>query len=375
MRVMVSATELSGDAIGAAVLTALAEKYPLQLEGLGGPHLEALGLSSRTPLSRLAVMGLWEVLPRLPELLWIRHRLAHRLRTWRPDLLVTCDAPDFNLPLARIARRHGIPVVHVASPSVLAWRQDRIPLIADSLDALLCLFPFEPELYASTKLSTTFIGHPLAAQITFDPEMQSARAALNIPREGRILACLPGSRSTEVRSLWPIFFEGLRALKSVIPDLHVVIPIASPNLAALINPDASGDWVQCVDGRAQTVLAAANAALVASGTASLEAILTGRPTVVAYQMNPRTYRRVMAQLLTPWVSLPNQLAGRFWIPELIQDELTATSIVTHLAPRLQEAPDEVFLETARSIHGRLASVPIEIAVAAIEETLGRAHRH
>ena len=205
--------------------------------------------------------------------------------------------------------------------------------------------------------------------------MQSAREALNIPREGRVLACLPGSRSTEVRSLWPIFFEGLRALKSVIPDLHVVIPIASPNLAALINPDASGDWVQCVDGRAQTVLAAANAALVASGTASLEAILTGRPTVVAYQMNPRTYRRVMAQLLTPWVSLPNQLAGRFWIPELIQDELTATSIVTHLAPRLQEAPDEVFLETARSIHGRLASVPIEIAVAAIEETLGRAHRH
>jgi lipid-A-disaccharide synthase len=320
-------------------------------------------------------MGLWEVLPRLPELLWIRHRLASRLQSWRPELLVTCDAPDFNLPLARIARRHGIPVVHIASPSVWAWRQDRIPTIAASLDALLCLFPFEPALYESTQLSTTFIGHPFATHIAFNPDTHGARVALNLPTEGRILACLPGSRATEVRALWPTFLEGLKALKAVIPELRVVIPIATRDLATLVNPGELSDWILCVDGRAQTVLAAANAALVASGTASLEAILTGRPTVVAYHMHPRTYRRVMAQLLTPWVSLPNQLAGQLWIPELIQDELTASSIVTHLAPRLLDGPDAAFLATARSIHDVLTSVPRDVAVTAIEETLRRAHRH
>ncbi|MGA1207091.1 MAG: lipid-A-disaccharide synthase [Litorivicinaceae bacterium] len=375
MRVLVSATELSGDAIGAAVLSALSTRRALTLEGIGGPHLEALGQRSMSSLSRLAVMGFWEVLPRLPELLWIRNRLAKRARTWRPDVLITCDSPDFNLPLARTVKALGIPVVHIASPSVWAWRRERIPSIAAALDHLLCLFPFEPALYQGTHLATTYIGHPLASQIQFNPDVSAVRGRLQVPDGCRVLACLPGSRRSEVAARWPVFLAGVIALKDVIPALHVVVPVASPSLRSLINPGPHRDWIQTVDGQARDVLAAADACLVASGTASLESVLTGRPTVIAYRLHPSTYRRVMPKLLTPWISLPNQLVGRQWIPELIQEHLTVASIVEALQPRLSGPTDPAFLETARGLHQTLSTVPIARAVDAIEVTVSHVHRH
>lgn len=373
MRILVSATELSGDALGAAVLRAVSARHPIALEGLGGPQLEALGLRSMAHLSRLAVMGFWEVLPRLPELLWIRGRLARRAKRWKPDLLITCDAPDFNLPLARTVRAFGIPVVHIASPSVWAWRRDRIPSIAASVDHLLCLFPFEPALYQGTQLATTYIGHPLATQIQFNPESEAWRKHFRIPDRCRVLACLPGSRRAEVAALWPTFLEGVIALKQTIPELHVLVPVATPSLRPLLDVGSHDAWIHTVDGQAREVLAAADACLVASGTASLESVLTGRPTVIAYRMHPRTYRRVMPKLITPWVSLPNQLVGRPWIPELIQEQLTAIAIVEALRPRLLEPADAAFLETAQALHAELSTVPIERAVDAIEETLAHAH--
>ena len=209
MQICVAAGEVSGDQILAPILSRVSESASVTFSGIAGPQMITAGTYPLFPMDRLSVMGIMEVLPRIPELLSIRRQMKHYLKASRPSALITCDAPDFNLPLCAYAKSLGIPAIHVVSPSVWAWRRHRIPTIAKQLDRLLCVFPFEPELYASTGLRCDFIGHPLAADIAFNPDPEDARRALDLPMSGPILGILPGSRSAEVKRLLPLFLRSL----------------------------------------------------------------------------------------------------------------------------------------------------------------------
>jgi len=338
VRIGIVAGEASGDALGAAVLAALAARQgSVQAEGIGGPLLQAQGLHSHFPMERLAVMGLTEPLRRLPGLLRIRHSLLTRFRADPPDLFLGIDAPDFNLGLERALRRAGIPVVHLVSPSVWAWRAGRLRGIRRAVDRMLCLFPFEPDLYARAGIPAEFVGHPLAEAITGPADPATARAALGLPARGRVLALLPGSRSGEVRRLAPVFLETARQLQGLDPDLSLVLPAAGAEreaeLAALLRaaPDLG---VVLLRGRAREAMAAADAVLLASGTATLEAALLGRPMVVAYRLSLLNWWLLSRLVTTPYVALPSILAGRLVVPELLQDDATPAALAAQLAPLL-----------------------------------------
>jgi lipid-A-disaccharide synthase len=263
----------------------------------------------------------------------------------------------------------GIPAIHVVSPSVWAWRRDRIATIAKQLDRLLCVFPFEPELYASTGLRCDFIGHPLAADIAFNPDPEEARRALDLPMNGPILGILPGSRSAEVKRLLPLFLQVFDRLLDEDPDLVGVIPAASDALYAEIQSKVAGRPCRVVSGQSRQVMAASTAVLLASGTAALESVLTGRPTVAAYRMNPWTYRLVKGKLETEFVTLPNYLANQALIPELIQDQATTQAIVNAIQPQLKEGVSDLFLAQAQSIHETLTGDVTDRASDAILDEL------
>ena len=353
MQICVAAGEVSGDQILAPILSRVSESASVTFSGIAGPQMIAAGTYPLFPMDRLSVMGIMEVLPRIPELLSIRRQMKHYLKASRPSALITCDAPDFNLPLCAYAKSLGIPAIHVVSPSVWAWRRHRIPTIAKQLDRLLCVFPFEPELYASTGLRCDFIGHPLAADIAFNPDPEDARRALDLPMSGPILGILPGSRSAEVKRLLPLFFQVFDRLLDEDPDLVSVIPAASDALYAEIQSKVAGRPCRVVSGQSRQVMAASTAILLASGTAALESVLTGRPTVAAYRMNPWTYRLVKGKLETEFVTLPNYLANQALIPELIQDQATTQAIVNAIQPQLKEGVSDLFLAQAQSIHETL----------------------
>ncbi len=338
MRIGIVAGEASGDELGAAVLAALTARLgPVRAEGIGGPLLRAQGLDSRFPMERLAVMGLTEPLRRLPELLRIRRALLAQFRADPPDLFLGIDAPDFNLGLERALRRGGIPVAHLVSPSVWAWRAGRLRHIRRAVDRMLCLFPFEPALYTRAGIPAEFVGHPLAEAITGPPDPAAARAALGLPARGRVLALLPGSRGGEVRRLAPVFLETARQLRAADPALSLVLPAAGvereAELAALLRaaPDLE---VTLLRGRAREAMAAADAVLLASGTATLEAALLGRPMVVAYRLSRPNWWLLSRLVSTPFVALPNILAGRRLVPELLQDAATPAALAAQVAPLL-----------------------------------------
>ena len=365
MQVVASAGEVSGDQILAPILRRLSQDHPMTYSGVAGPAMVEAGVYPLYPMERLSVMGLFEVLPRLPELLQMRRSLRHYLQAATPRALITCDAPDFNLPLCQAAKRLNIPAIHVVSPSVWAWRRARIPKIAAQLDALLCLFPFEPELYAETGLHTVFIGHPLASQIDFNPDPVPARSALDLLLDVPYVALLPGSRAGEVARLLPLFLAAFDQLQRDRPELRAVIPAATPALYQVVQRAVGTRPVTVVHGESRMVMAAADAVLLASGTAALESVLTGRPTVAAYQMNPWTYRLVKARLQTDYVTLPNFMAGRALIPELIQEAATPEALAHALGAALEQGADTEFLQAAEAIHASLSGPVTERAATAI----------
>ncbi|NCW08673.1 MAG: lipid-A-disaccharide synthase [Gammaproteobacteria bacterium] len=369
MQICVAAGEVSGDQILAPILSRVSESASVVYSGIAGPHMVEAGTYPLFPMDRLSVMGVMEVLPRLPELLSIRRQMKHYLNASHPSALITCDAPDFNLPLCAHAKSLGIPVIHVVSPSVWAWRRNRIPKIAKQLDLLLCLFPFEPELYADSGLRCEFIGHPLAAQITFNPDPTPYRSALDLPLSGPLLGILPGSRESEVKRLLPLFLDSFDRLITDSPDLVGVIPAATHDLYILIQSMIGSRSIRVLHGESRQVMAASTAVLLASGTAALEAVLTGRPTVAAYQMNPWTYRMVKGKLQTEFVTLPNFLANKALIPELIQGAASVDSIVSAITPMLREGPSDAFLMDARKIHDSLSGDVTDRAAQAIVEYL------
>ncbi len=320
------AGESSGDLIGAAALQALRARRPsLQAAGIGGPALRALGFDAWWPSERLAVRGYVEVLRHLPALLWIRSRLAQRLLQRPPKVFVGVDAPDFNLGLEQRLKGAGIPTLHFVSPSIWAWRPQRIHRIAQAVDHMLCVFPFEPALYHAHGLAASYVGHPMADVIPLQPERAAARLELGLPADAPVVALLPGSRNDEITQLLDIFLAAAQAVGRRLRGARFVLPVAHAGLRARIDAAVarSDVAVHCVAGRSHRVLEACDVALVASGTATLETALYKRPMVVAYRMPALSWRLMKPKHLQPWVALPNILLGEFAVPELIQDDCTA----------------------------------------------------
>lgn len=341
LRIGVLAGEASGDILGSRVLAALRERCDeLVVEGIGGPLMEAQGLSSMFPMERLSVMGFVEPLKRLPELLRIRGAVYRHFRDNPPDLFLGIDSPDFNLRLERKLRARGIRTAHLVSPSVWAWRQGRIHKIKRAVDLMLCLFPFETRIYEEHGVPVRFVGHPLADELPERVDKAAARADLGFPLEGKLLALLPGSRGAEVRMLAPLFLQAARLLRDRLPALQIALPAASDARLAEIRAlleQQPGLPVSLVDGRSREVMAAADAVLLASGTATLEGALLKRPMVVAYRMAAFSWWLITRLVRTEYAALPNVLAGRGLVPELLQDGATPEAMADALEPLLAGA--------------------------------------
>ena len=377
LRIGVLAGEASGDILGSRVLAALKTHYDeITIEGIGGPLMQAQGLDSMFPMDRLSVMGFVEPLKRLPELLGIRGAVFEHFRSNPPDIFLGIDAPDFNLRLERKLRECGIPTAHLVSPSVWAWRQGRINKIKRSVDLMLCLFPFETEIYRQHQVPVSFVGHPLADEVPMRVDCRLAREGLGLAPEGKLLALLPGSRGGEVGLLAPLFLQAARLLWLSDPGLSFVMPSANEarhaQLTALLG-SYSELPVTLVAGQSREVMAAADAILLASGTATLEAALLKRPMVVAYRMSGASWALMSRMAKTDFVALPNVLAGRALVPELLQDNATPEAMAAALTPLLVEGGaaaeqvaefDRIHLELQRDYAQRSAQAIVDLLTAA-----------
>ncbi len=371
LTVALVAGEASGDILGSGLMQALRSQHPdVEFVGIGGPRMEAQGLKPYFPMERLAVMGLVEVLGRLPELLARRKRLLKTFLDVRPDVFIGIDAPDFNLDLALRLRRNAIKTVHYVSPSVWAWRQKRVLKIRDACDLMLTLFPFEAKFYDEHQVSVRFVGHPLADTIPLAPDRVAARDALNLPQEGLIVALMPGSRGGEVGRLGELFIAAADRLRSMRPGIRFVVPCANPERRAQLEQMLVGRDLPLtlLDGRSHEALAACNAVLIASGTATLEALLYKRPMVVAYSVAPLTFRILKRMVRSPYVALPNLLAQRLLVPELLQDAATPEAMAQLLSPLLDNG--DVQTEGFDAIHRTLRCDASNEAASAVLELVG-----
>lgn len=361
IRVGIVAGEASGDQLAAGLITALRQRVAdIRFEGVAGPAMIAAGCAAIYPSDRLAVMGLVEPLARLPELLRMRRALFKRFERDPPDVFIGVDAPDFNLSLERRLRARGIKTVHYVSPSVWAWRQGRIRSIARSVDLMLTLFPFEADFYHQHKVPVRFVGHPFADLVPMEVDRGAARRALGIAGDARVVAVLPGSRAGEVSRLGEPFLQAAVRLAQRIPELMFVAPMAGPGVRAvfesLVSRMAPSLNLMVLDGRAREAMAAADAVLLASGTAALEALLLKRPMVVAYRVAALTYAilNIFRMLKVRQFSLPNLLAGEALVPEFIQGDVTAEHLADAVAKLLDEPQRAVKLQKKfAEIHGLL----------------------
>ena len=369
----VVAGESSGDNLGAALIRAIRAQAPAtRFVGVAGPAMRAEGCEAWAESRELAVMGLFEVLHHLPRLLRLRRSVRERMRAARPDVFVGIDAPEFNLHLAPALHAAGIRTVQYVSPQVWAWRRGRARDMARYLDLVLCLLPFERAVYDEVGLRAVFVGHPLADQLPIEPDRVAARSELGLPPDAPVVAVLPGSRVGEVQRLADDFASAMAWLAARRPGLRFIAPLADARTRGLFEQAAlrraPGVEVRFVDGRARTVLTAANVALVASGTATLETLLCKRPMVVAYRLGALTAfaLRGLGLLKAPWFAQPNLLAGREVVPELSQAEVTPERLGREIE-RWLDAPDAVAELAAlfTTIHRQLRQGASESAAAAI----------
>lgn len=376
MKIALIAGEESGDLLAAELMAALKARRPeIQFIGMGGPKMQAQGLDSWFDYRTLSVMGFIEVLRHLPALLKLRKSLRQRLLAEKPDLIIGVDAPDFNLGLEKSCKRAGLRTVHFVSPSVWAWREKRAARIAESCEQVLCLFPMEPAVYAKYGVDARYVGHPLADRIAMTPDRDAARALLALP-DCRHVAILPGSRVSEIDRLLPVFLQGAAQLQSALPDLHFLIPAANTlcrnrilfHLQSHALPNA-----RVLDGQAQTAMIAADAVLLASGTAALEAMLCKRPMVVAYRISAITYALVKALGLIKIerFSLPNVLSGEDLVPELIQDRCTPEAISRELQNLLDGNGNSALIGHFERQHRDLRRNAGDAAAAAVLELLAK----
>lgn len=336
------AGEPSGDLLAAPVLSALnqiPDMSGLEVYGIGGPRMQAEGMRSDWPMETLSVRGYVEAIKQLPAILKLRKELiAHLLGEGRPDVYLGIDAPDFNLGVELQLRKAGIPTLHFVSPSIWAWRAGRIKKIAQAVERMLCIFPFETEIYDRAGVASTYVGHPLASDIPLEPNTGAAREKIaktlnirSVALDGLAIAVLPGSRSSEIELIAPVFFDTMRLLAQRLKgqSLHFLIPVATPQLrepleqlllqTQNINPDIQ---IHLLDGMADEVLEASDVVLIASGTATLQAALWKKPMVISYKVPWLTAQIMKRQGYLPYVGLPNILCGEFVVPELLQDEAT-----------------------------------------------------
>lgn len=372
-RVGIVAGEASGDILGAGLIAALRAHYPqLQVEGIAGPRMLKEGAQSLFPMERLSVMGLVEPLKRLPELLRIRRTLRRHFIDNPPDLFVGIDSPDFNLSLEESLKDAGIPTMHYVSPSVWAWRRGRIKKIARAVDHMLTLLPFEADFYRECRVPVTFVGHPLADEIPLQVDTAAAREELGFARGDKVIALLPGSRGGEVKLLGPLFLQTARWCHQRRPELKFVLPAANEQRLAELErqlEDFRDLPVTLLDGNSHKAVTAADNVLIASGTATLETMLLKKPMVVAYKMAKLSYAIFSRMLHTSWVSLPNLLAQRELVPEILQDDATPEKLGAALLKfyddpllydQLQREFDELHQQLRRNASARAADAVIHL---------------
>lgn len=327
-RIALVAGEASGDLLGAHLLGALSERRAgLAFNGIGGPRMTGRGFDTYYPMEKLSVRGYVEVLRHYREIMAIRRALLSRLLEERPRLFIGIDAPDFNLDLEYRLKADGIPTIHYVSPSVWAWRRWRIRRIARSVSHMLVLFPFETEIYRNAGVPVTYVGHPVADTIPLEVDKAAAREQLRLPAGKLVVALLPGSRQSELKYMADTFVQAAKRMHAEVGDVHFVCPTASRPTRDLMQEaihrnDAVELPLTLMFGHSHEALAAADIALVASGTATLETALFKTPMVIAYKMSPITWKIMRRMLYLPYVGLPNILAGEFLVDELMQDAAT-----------------------------------------------------
>jgi len=373
------AGEASGDLLGAHLMAALHAHLPgARFIGIGGPKMQSEGLDALFPMERLAVRGYAEVLRHYPGLLWMRSKLRRVLLEARPQLFIGVDAPDFNLGLEAGLKRAGIPVVHYVSPSIWAWRGGRIGAIARSVDHVLTLFPFEETIYRNAGVPATYVGHPLADMIPEEDQTASTRLQLRIAPERKVIALLPGSRQSELRYMADTFIATARLLAQRMEQPLFLVPLISRETreifeAALYRTDAAELPLTILFGHARDALAAADIALVASGTATLEAALLKKPMVIAYKMAEASFQLMRRMGYLPYVGLPNILAGEFVVPELLQHDATPENLAQALTNTLNDAVvRERIPQRFAAIHRQLKCNTAEQAAEAVLPLLPRA---
>jgi lipid-A-disaccharide synthase len=373
LRLGLCAGEASGDLLAGSILRAWQQRgTSLDITGIGGDQMQAQGLDSLCAIDRLAVMGLVEPLKRLPELLGIRRRLIAQQQRVAPDLFVGVDSPDFNLPIERRLRVTGIPTAHLVSPSVWAWRRGRIRGIRESVDRMLCLLPFEVDIYREAGIDAMCVGHPLVDELQQLPAAEELRVAMGLPSNKTLLAVLPGSREGEVRHLMPVFADAMQLLQARHTNLHFVIPAADAErhkqIESVLKPAALP--VSLIRGQGREVMRCSDAIMIASGTATLEAMLLRKPMVISYRMASLSWSILSRLVKTPHVGLPNVLAGEEIVPELLQHHATASRLADAVSGLLEgdgERQVGRFDELAGLIGGNFAERSIDALLPLVKE--------
>lgn len=343
------AGEPSGDLLAGRLLSGLRPLLPqAEMFGIGGQRMAEYGFTSRVPMEKLSVRGLFEVLRHYPEIKKIQRTLREQLLARPPDVFIGVDAPDFNLALERDLKQAGIPTMHYIGPSIWAWRGGRIKKIAQAVCHMLVVFPFEEEIYRKAGIPATYVGHPLAEVIPLTADGAAARLALGLGPRDTVLGLLPGSRMSELKHNAAAFAAAAKLLLARDATLRVVAPMAAPHLRSyftqlLAAAGLSDVPVQLVDGQSHTVLAAADAVLVASGTASLEVALFKKPMVIAYKMMRLSWEVLRHMGYQPWIGLPNILAREFLVPELLQDAASPQALAEALWFQLEDGPNRTKL--------------------------------
>lgn len=375
MKIALVAGEPSGDVLGGGLIQALSKRFPhARFEGVGGEHMQAAGLHSLYPLEALSVMGLVEVVRHLPRLLRIRRALRKRWLADPPDLFIGVDAPDFNLGLAATLAQQAIPTAQYVSPTVWAWRPGRIKAIRQAVDRMLCIYPFEPAFFAAHGVEARFVGHPLADTIPLSIDHTAARQACGMSADSQWVGLLPGSRRSEINRLMPIFIQVAERVHAQHPQVQFIIPAATAVLHEHIQRALAGrpiaKQVRVIQGNARSVLAGVDAAVLASGTATLEAMLLRCPSLMVYQVNALTAFIARRSVQIQWFAMPNLMAGKMLMPEFVQEraqpELIAPALLALLDAPARRAELSAEFE---ALHSQLRCQADQSAAAALADML------
>jgi lipid-A-disaccharide synthase len=376
LRIGMVAGEPSGDVLAAGMVAELKRQYPdAIIEGIGGPNMMENGFHSLFDMETLSVMGLVEVLSHLPSILKVKKQLLAHFEQNPPDIFVGIDAPDFNLRVEKALKSRGVKTMHYVSPTVWAWREKRIHKIAKACNRVLGLFPFERQVYDKYQVPYTFVGHTMADAIAIEPDQKVARQSLELDTDKPVLAVLPGSRRGEVETLLPVFLETIETIHSKRSDITFVIPAANEHRFAQINDILSNSDnaqarlpIKVSQGTAREAMIASDVILLASGTATLEAMLCKRPMVAAYKLAPLTYRIMQRIYKAPFFTLPNLLANEAIIPELLQDEVNAENMSKQLL-NFFESDNSVLISRFTDLHHTLKCNADKTAAKAVVEEL------